>query len=187
MGNDPRHTDDILGEGEWRNAKELLPLNLAALSYALDEYKKGVFELRENWSPEIEAYLKEANVNVPAPWCAGYVNWCARQAADLKGVHSPLEDVPLQAYVQSYYQHGKKNGWIIPATDAGPGDLFILWYNSLNRYGHIGFVEQMLVREGAYKTVEGNSNEAGSREGITIMRKKRTIGPGTKFLRWTNG
>lgn len=164
--------------------RKILPLNLSALLYALDML--GVVEAGgDNRGKEVEAFLREAEVEVPAPWCAAFVNWCARQAADLQGVESPLEAVPLQAFVQSYFDHGKENGWLINPKWVGPGDLFVLYYPTLKRYGHIGFVYDMHDPQGYFMTVEGNTNAAGGREGDGVYRKRRSITDNVQFLRWT--
>lgn len=183
----PVSIDELLEERgeEWRHPRELLPLNLAALSYARDELKKEVNEERPNWSPEIEAYLEEAEIYVPAPWCAAFVNWCVRQAADLKNILSPLEKIPLQAYVPSYYSYGKNNGWLLSYEKVGPGDLFLLYYSHLGRFGHIGFVDHTDRENNLIYTIEGNTNLAGSREGTAIMMKSRSVTENVKFLRYT--
>lgn len=160
-----------------------LPLHLAALSYAHDEV--GVREEGNNRGKRVEEYQKEAGIPPGSPWCAAFVNWCARQAADLKGVYSPLEDVPLQGYVQSYVDHGKKSGWVIPPEEVGLGDLFCLWNTSLGRYAHIGFVDGMRLAENKYLTVEGNTNRDGSREGIKVAKRVRNMGSRVLFLRWS--
>lgn len=176
------HTNADLTYSWKERPRELLPLHLAALAYAQDEI--GVKEETTNWGKRVSEYLAEANIHVPAPWCAAFVNWCARQAADLKGVESPLEKVPLEALVQSYVDHGKKNGWVIPPEEAGPGDLFCLWFVGIKRYGHIGFVQEVRPEEGYYLTVEGNTDSRGSREGIEVAERKRTLGSRVIFLRW---
>lgn len=135
----------------------------------------------DNKGKRVAEFLKEAGVTVPAPWCAAYVNWSAKQAAAGLGVESPLEAVPLEAYVQSYYQHGVKKNWKVAAKDIRPGDLFLVWFPSLNRYGHIGFVAQV-NDDNTFVTLEGNSNDEGSREGYEVCQNKRKITDRIVFL-----
>lgn len=170
-----------------RFARELLPLHLSALSYAKD--KLGVTESYvngrwTNWGPEVQAFLFAANIKVPAPWCAGFVNWCAEEAAYDKQTTSTLEDVPLQAYVQSYADWAEIQDRFITKFEAGPGDLFILYYTSLGRYGHIGFVIEVNEEEGWFTTVEGNTNDEASREGFKVATRRRAITDRVKFIRW---
>lgn len=160
--------------------KQLLPLHLVALEVARSMV--GTEETTANWGPQVRAFLAAANVYVPAPWCAGFVNWCAEQAANLKGVPSPLEEVSLQAYVESYYQWAEQDGLLVPPQDVGPGDLFLLYYPSLKRHGHIGFVDEMLP--GAYRTIEGNTGKEGEREGYAVLGRVRRLTNLVKFIRW---
>lgn len=164
--------------------RELLPLAPRALLFAMDALRAHVHEHSTNWGPEIEQYLEEAGIDVPAPWCCAFVNWCAKQAADLTGEHSPLEDIPLEAYVQAYYNYGKEHGWIVPPKDVGTGDLFLLYHQSLGRYAHIGFVLEVREDEGWFETCEGNSNLDGSREGYEVVSKLRDLTNNVVFLRW---
>lgn len=146
---------------------------------------KKVREHGSNRGPEVEAYLQETGLGPGNPWCAAFVNWCARHAADLLDVPSPLEDVPLQAYVQSYVDFGRKRGWLIPADHARHGDLFCLYYGSLGRYGHIGFVDTVDLINEEFTTLEGNTGSGGTREGDGAYARTRNLTQNILFLRWT--
>lgn len=137
-------------------------------------------EGKANWGPKVKEYLAAADVTVPAAWCAGYVNWVFEKAAEVTGTTSPLEKVPLQAYVQSYVNHGKANGWVVKDTEARAGDLICVWSSSLQRYAHIGIVTGWSVDGRRIATVEGNTNDEGSREGYEVA--KRTRAPSTNVL-----
>ena len=56
-----------------------------------------------------------------------------------------------------------------------PGALAV-WRYGTGWKGHIGIVES--VEKGAMKTIEGNTNAAGSREGVMVARKRRTTALG---------
>lgn len=163
--------------------RSFLPLHLAALEYARDQI--GVREESENWGTEVKDYLAAAGIWVPAPWCAAFVNWCAESAARLLGLSSPLEEVVLQAYVQSYFEWAQDGERLISAEEAGPGDLFLLWFPRLGRYGHIGWVDEVREHHGDYLTIEGNTNAAGAREGLYVMERIRPITRAVKFMRWS--
>lgn len=157
---------------------------LADRTLEIAKKEVGVAEEKENWGKRVAEYLKEAQVKTPAPWCAAFCNWVAKRAATDLGIDSPLEKVPLQAYVQSYFDYFNKQGKVVPAAKAKPGDLIVLWYPSLKRYGHIGIVEKVDVKKGIAYTIEGNTNAAGSREGEQVAAKQRPITANVKFLRW---
>lgn len=144
---------------------------------------KGVHETTENWGPEVKRFLAAAKLKAPAPWCAAFVNCSAEEAAKALSIVSPLEAVPLQAYVQSYADYGKKKGWA--AKTPQPGDLFCLWYPKLGRYGHIGIVTEVHATKKTFGTIEGNTDDDGSREGDSVWTKTRPITPNVLFLRYT--
>jgi hypothetical protein len=152
----------------------------AAASLAL--LQEGTREVGENWGPKVQAFLAAANVHTPNPWCAAFVNWCAEQEAAKLGVKSPLELVPNQAYVQSYVDYGKAHGWVIPTKDAKAGDLICFFHKSEGRYAHIGFVTGW--KDGQIMTIEGNTNDEGSREGYEVAKRLRTVTSGVLILRW---
>ena len=158
-------------------------LRLRALEIALTQV--GVKERPSNRGKEVEEYQAEAGIHPGDPWCAAFVNWCARRAAAELGVTSALEAVPLQGYVQSYVDHGKQHGWVVKANEVKPGHLFCVYHPSLNRYAHIGFVGEMLPSRTHFTTVEGNANSQGGREGIEVARITRGVNDRILFLRWT--
>jgi hypothetical protein len=162
-------------------------MNLREKTLAIALSRVGIREHGTNAGPEVEAWQRSAKIPKGSPWCAAYVNDCAEEGADALGVVSPLESVPLQGYVQSYYEHFAALGCIVAPADALPGDLFVIWYLGLKRYGHIGFVgpDGVSVRLGRYATVEGNTNAAGSREGDRVAAKRRVLGRHVRFIRWT--
>lgn len=170
-----------------RESWAMLPMHLNAFMHAqsmlgvTEEYIDGRWT---NWGPEIKQFLFAAGLSTPAPWCAAFINWCAEQAAVDKNTTSALEDVRLQAYVQSYADWAENNNKFIPKDDAGPGDLFILYYPSLERYAHIGFVDEVNEEEGWFTTIEGNTNDEASREGFKVASRRRTITSRVKFIRW---
>lgn len=175
------------GDTPWKNRpRDMLPLPVAAFAYAKDELEKGVEELTENSSPEIDTYLEAADLSPGLPWCAAFVNWCAEQAASDEEVISPLEEVRFEGYVQSYYDFGHANDWIIPASEAQIGDIFLLWFDTKERYAHMGFVERVDMDGGTFTTIEGNTNEGGGREGTKIARRRRHISDDVVFLRWSD-
>ena len=142
-----------------------------------------VRETSTNWGDEIKDFLAAADIHTPAPWCAAFVNYCAEIVAARLGVTSPLEAVKLEAYVQSYVDYARQHGWVVPFKDVGPGDLFTLYYPSLKRNGHIGFVVAT-AKDGSFLTLEGNTTEEGAREGTMVRSKWRKNNDNTLFLRY---
>ena len=117
-----------------------------------------------NRGKEVAQYLASTGLGPGYPWCAAFVSWCYQQAQ---------VDAPHSAWVPAYFAKSKiiylrsKFQSKIPET----GDIFSIWYARLGRPAHIGFVD--VWGEDWIVTVEGNTNEAGSREGIGVFKKRR--------------
>jgi LysM repeat protein len=120
---------------------------------------------------EVEAYLASAGLGRGNPWCASFVNWTYMQCGYDFNLDAP-------GWVPSWFPNSK-----LIYTRAGinkappqPGDLIGIWYESKGRLAHIGFYED---QSGDWIiSIEGNTNEGGSREGDGVYRKirmKRTI------------
>lgn len=177
-------SDDLVDPRSW------LPLRAVTLRFAEDML--GVEEIRDNEGEEVEMFQQAADLRPGDPWCAAFVNWCAEQGARLRNETSPLEDVPLQGYVQSYYEYGDEQLWIrSPDEPAGLGDIFLMYFDSKGRYAHMGLVRDPMPGESVFTTVEGNtsadatSGSADDREGQGVYSKKRHATDRIVFLDWT--
>ena len=96
------------------------------------------------------------------PWCAMFISWCARQAG-----------IPTSVLKNSARAGCGKNYFNIPQKDGvsytpKSGDLFFT-----KSWSHVGLVYYV---DGSYfYTIEGNSNNNGSSEGIGVFSIKRKI------------
>lgn len=95
-----------------------------------------------------------------APWCASYLSWVLDQA----GI-----GIGKIVYCPTLVNYFKRSN----ALFANPqvGDVFVMWFPRLGRYAHTGFVEA--VDGGYVRTIEGNTDLAGSRTGGSVLRKRR--------------
>lgn len=127
----------------------------------------GVRELTDrNDGVRVQQYLKSSGLQGNYAWCAAFVNFIYKEC----GV---TERARPSAQARRWFERKDK---LVEWKYVQPGDVFGLWYRRLNRIGHIGFIDE--VRDNSVVTVEGNTNEAGSREGNGVWRKvrmKRTI------------
>ncbi len=65
------------------------------------------------------------------------------------------------------------------------GDIFGLYFPEKQRIAHVGFVDQW---DGTWMvTVEGNTNDSGSREGDGVYRKRRLVRTVYKVARYVRG
>jgi hypothetical protein len=132
-----------------------------------------------NRSPRIDYWLLETGVGFGLPWCSAYVSAVGRQAL---GRAWP---VPRTASVQAMVD------WAKTLVSAGvwqekpeSGDLFVLYFDSLKRYAHVGLV--ITVSGEKFIAIEGNTNTDGSRDGYGVYIRERKMLPTTRFIRWKN-
>lgn len=162
-----------------------LNLRLATLKIALG--KLGTHEVGgDNHGPDVEIFQKAAGIGIGDPWCMAFVNWSAQTAAGLLHVISPLESIPLQGLVQSCYDYSKDHDWLLPASQVKSGDIFMEYFPGKKRYAHTGFVYQLNSTGNWFSTIEGNSNDVGSREGYEVCSNRRPVSSLYAFARWTN-
>ena len=117
-----------------------------------------------NWGHPVQDYLEAAGINVPAPWCAAFIEWglhkVGRKGA---GAYCPNWDVEKRR--------------TLPKC----GSLGLVWLPSMKRYGHI-FAVKRRVSSTAVETIEGNSNAGGSREGYMVVSRIRSSNG--RFVKW---
>lgn len=103
------------------------------------------------------------------PWCAMFTSWCFHQAG------MPRSGMTYTAWTPGIYAAARAAGrW--SASGPKPGDLVLFSFMKASAsrplgISHVGLVEA--VGSDGITTIEGNTNEAGSRTGGKVMRKKR--------------
>ncbi len=148
------------------------------LAVAAAEEARNVREdpVGSNGGTYVDAYL--ASVGLPGgnSWCAAFVYWCSGKAAQALGRSDPL--FRTGGCLAHWNGAPGKGARRVTAADAladpsrvKPGMIFIMDHGG--GFGHTGLVES--VAGGMITTVEGNSNNAGSREGIGVFRLTRKI------------
>jgi hypothetical protein len=123
----------------------------------------------------VEMYLKSVKVSKGNPWCAAFVHWCL----DSAGIKNKITAWSPSA-------HNSANlVWMARRLnkEPEPGDVFTLWFPKLKRIAHTGFVHRK-VNSSIYQSVEGNTNEAGSREGDGVYKKYRSFNATYSITRW---
>lgn len=126
-----------------------------------------------NRGPQVEQYLASAGCLPGDPWCASFVFWCFREAAKSLNISNPLFRT---GSCMNHWNNtsGKK---ILSAKAINnpsmiqPGFIFIM--NHGGGKGHTGIVKS--VSDGYILTIEGNTNIAGSREGLGVAELRRKI------------
>jgi hypothetical protein len=128
-----------------------------------------------NRGPEVDLYLRTVGLDPSGgcfPWCAAFVYWCFAHAAAALGARNPV--VRTAGVLDHWNRAGQlgvrrlRQAPVLsrPAL-VRPGMVFII--RTRAGLGHTGIVEAADL--GALATIEGNTNEGGSREGIGVFRR----------------
>jgi hypothetical protein len=137
-----------------------------ALQIAISQLGKEENPRGSNWGKAgdpIPAYLATVGINFPASWCMAFIYWCYEQAAEQLGLVNPMS----------------KTGGVLTGWGSRPrsqvklpqaGDVFIMDLG--HGLGHTGIIEK-IDPDGTLHTIEGNTNDSGSREGYEVARKIR--------------
>lgn len=129
----------------------------------------GIRELTgKNDGAEVEKYLASVGFGKGFAWCGAFVHWTLSQCLTDDHLYSFLPKAKSFAWTPNFSANKAKYGTANPR----PGDLFTLYYSSLKRTGHVGFIKQW-TNGTKCVTVEGNTNEAGSRSGDGVYVKYR--------------
>lgn len=144
--------------GEHYKELQDLVLDVAISQIGVEENPKG-----SNWGEDIKKYLKSVGIGFPASWCMAFVYWCYKEAAEKNNLYNP--------FIRS---GGVLNVWRKTAeqfkhTEPIISSVFIMDYGK--GLGHTGFVEN--IEEDIIHTIEGNTNDEGSREGYEVCRRQR--------------
>ena len=137
-------------------------LTAAVLDIARGEI--GVHEQGgNNRGQRVEEYQRSAGGHPGEAWCASYVSWCFIKAAEAMGVTNPM--TPSRGALRVWHQAPSAAKSKTPTI----GSIFVIDHGKGK--GHVGFVES--VTHTHIQTVEGNTNEEGSREGDGVLRRIR--------------
>ena len=134
-----------------------------AISIAISQLHKTENPLGSNWGEPVRSYLKSVGIDFPAAWCCAYVFWCFNEAAKKNNVPNPLVKT---GGVLRLWNESKKYRVV---GEPKAGDVFIMDFGK--GLGHTGIV--LKTDANFIYTIEGNTNDSGSREGIAVCNKQR--------------
>lgn len=156
----------------------MTPQKINALKVA--ESQNGIEEKPRgsNAGPEVEMYLKSIGLGKGFAWCMAFVYWCvAEQCKATKGINPLLKT----GGVLAQWNFCKDKKMILNSSDTIlPGDIFIMQHSPTT--GHTGFVLKVLSKN-EIQTIEGNTNDDGSREGYKVCIRTRKINTIKGFIR----
>lgn len=113
----------------------------------------------------------ELNPDDAWPWCAAFVSFVVAEA-DERSETISLPVPPRLARAFDFEDWGQKRALVFYPDDAhyqpAAGDIVVF------NFSHVGIVEVPVIN-GKVISIDGNTNEVGSREGDGVYRKKRAI------------
>ena len=125
----------------------------------------------QNRGPWVRLYMTGSEGD-PFPWCAGFVTYVVRQAARAHGQPTPLERTFSCDVLGA---EGKKEGRFVKRASpaqATPGSVFLVPHKSNpNDWIHTGIIAG--GNGTVFNTIEGNTNDSGSREGFEVCARIR--------------
>lgn len=154
--------------------------NIIAKVITVAKSQVGVKEkpIGSNRGPEVEAYLRSCGLGGGYAWCAAFVAWVIQQATAALDVDNPWKNT---AYCPSIEAFAKSRGIFYDSPEVG--DVFLSysspegWY----RASHTGIVTR--VDGNLFYTVEGNTNNTGSRVGDGVYSLSHTNTSKYRFVR----
>lgn len=152
-----------------------MTLRQRALEIAITQIGQKEKPIGSNWGHPVQDYLASVGIHFAASWCFAFVYWCFRQAAEELNV---INLCPKTGGVLNAWRLGVK--FRVIATPQ-PGDIFIMDLG--HGLGHAGIVEENGSDGIHVNTIDGNTNDNGSREGIEVERKVRPKGKMLGYLR----
>lgn len=154
-------------------------LRKAIVEAAENHLKNAPFELeikrQSNSGPWVRAYM-DGHEGSPWFWCMGFAQSILDQAASSFGKDfqtlMPLTyscdtvgTTGLQKGLLSRYQEVRNNPSIMK-----PGDFFLLQQSTYD-WTHTGIITS--IGNDFIETIEGNTNQAGSRNGVAVLKRTR--------------
>lgn len=161
---------------------------LASKLIELAKAEVGTEEINgTNCGPRVDQY--KAATNLPPhkswPWCAAFICWLIREALKAfseakftfkRPTTAGAWDLENWSLAQDNSTSTKRN----PGQDIKAGDIVIF------KFSHVGLaIEDADVHTNTVRTIEGNTDAAGSREGGGVFRKIRKLSQIRTRIRFT--
>lgn len=148
----------------------------------------GVTEVNSsNCGPRVDIYKAATLLNPKLgwPWCAAFVCWCVQQALTATGTKETKTfkrprtagawDFENWSLAQDASTDTKKPH----RNDIKRGDIVVF------KFSHIGIALSAPDAKGNVRTIEGNTDGAGSREGGAVLKKTRNVTKIRSRIRFT--
>ncbi|HEY0085585.1 MAG TPA: hypothetical protein VGB65_06710 [Allosphingosinicella sp.] len=126
-----------------------------------------------NGGPWVRLYMR-GNHGPDYLWCAGFVSYILAAAARVHGQPSPVKyTFSCDAIANEAKSRGKYKKKMSPA-DAPPGSIFIVpSATNAADWIHTGIIAGSTPAKTVFNTIEGNTNQGGSRNGFEACARIR--------------
>ena len=135
----------------------------------------GVSEVDgSNCGPRVDEYKAATWLDADKgwPWCAAFVCWLVREAIEGEDTRFKRPRTAGAWDFENWAKQESTNGVELrkPTNeDIKAGDIVVFTFS------HIGLAVKDVDSSGYVVTIEGNTNGAGSREGGSVLEKKRHV------------
>jgi hypothetical protein len=163
--------DGVVGPDTWKAlfAPEPAPssdIGIATLAEARKFVGTREKPLGSNRGPEVDQWNRTVGAPLGSFWCMSFVFSMVKKACEKLG--KPVA-ISKTASCSSLFRWAKANGRLVARPE--PGDIFLCIGGPTGHF-HTGLVEKLLPDE-RFSTIEGNSNDEGSANGIEVAHRKR--------------
>jgi hypothetical protein len=155
-------------------------LSLAAKEIGVSESKNSAGQHNNSGKRVREYQASTGHAGSFWPWCAAFVTFIIKAAAKALGINILFDGTASCDVILAFARaHG-----ILKNTPQA-GDVFLIMASDRDAT-HTGFVLKVWQKDGAtwFSTIEGNSNDEGSREGYEVASNERRLKNNQKFVRW---
>lgn len=166
---------------------------MTALDFMSAWVSQGIHEEPDgsNRGPEIDAWCEAMGFAKGQPWCATSVSAAFRKAkleTPVSEIHG-LETFPYSQSSQAIKRWFQQKGW----WTRNPDELLRWrgalggWTNADGAHGHIFMIGERYSHDGEVLRIgtrEGNSNDAGSRNGNRMVKNRRGVPTDGKRELW---
>jgi hypothetical protein len=159
---------------KWLSDQEYEKASARDKALAWADSFNGQKEVGKNAGPFVTKVLASVGLKPGYAWCASFVSYVFSKAGVKAG---PKFN---RARVKSWVDWAHREGRLYYSAPKR-GDLFA-WIND-DLTGHIGFVLSELDFAGEFRSLEGNTNSGGSREGDGVYKRTRAKTKRMVFLR----
>jgi peptidoglycan hydrolase-like protein with peptidoglycan-binding domain len=147
-------------------------MNAAVLAHARKHLAQRPREVGgQNRGPWVRMYM-DGREGAEWAWCAGFVTFVLRQASESLGAPMPIAG---SVSCDTLAAQAKAAGLFVSQAEASrrtipAGSIFLVRRTEAD-WTHVGIVDA--AEPTSFRTIEGNSNDSGDREGYEVCRNSR--------------